>query len=55
MKNMFPDVACFFKEDDKDYVTEILEGCGFFLAFGIRILLYKSFITISNNKLQINA
>ena len=55
VKNMFLDFACFFKGEDKDYLTKILEGSGFFPACGIRTLLDKSFITISNNKLQINA
>ena len=54
VKNMFMDIACFFKGKDKDYVMEILEGCGFFPACGIRTLLDKSFITISNNKLQMH-
>ena len=33
---------------------EILEACGFFPVCGIRTLLDKSLITISNNKLEMH-
>ncbi|KAL6311244.1 hypothetical protein AAG906_005762 [Vitis piasezkii] len=43
-KNIFLDIACFFKGDDKDYVMEILDA-----------LIEKSLITISwNNKLMMH-
>ena len=54
VKNIFLDIACFFKEEDKDHVMEILEACGFFPRCGIRTLLDKPLITISNNKLQMH-
>ncbi|KAL6315927.1 hypothetical protein AAG906_013761 [Vitis piasezkii] len=53
-KNIFLDIACFFKEEDKDHVVEILDGCGFSAKFGIRILIDKSLITISDNKLKMH-
>ncbi|KAL6315725.1 hypothetical protein AAG906_006587 [Vitis piasezkii] len=54
-KNIFLDIACFFKGEDKDYVMEILDGCGFFSLSGIRALIEKSLITISwNNKLMMH-
>ena len=40
-KNIFLDIACFFKGEDKDYVMEILDGCGFFSLSGIRALIDK--------------
>ena len=52
--NIFLDIACFFKGEDKDHVMEILEACGFFPVCGIRTLLDKSLITISNNKLEMH-
>lgn len=48
-KNIFLDIACFFKGEDKDHVIKILDGCGFFAVSGIRGLIDKSLITISNN------
>ncbi|RVW64939.1 TMV resistance protein N [Vitis vinifera] len=48
-KNIFLDIACFFKGEDKDHVIKILDGCGFFAVCGIRGLIDKSLITISNN------
>ena len=53
-KNIFLDIACFFKGEDKDYVMEILDGCGFSPYYGIRILIDKSLITISANKLEMH-
>ena len=49
-KDIFLDVAFFYKEQDKDFVREILDNC-FFFDTGIRSLLDKSLITISKNKL----
>ena len=53
-KNIFLDIACFFKGEDKEYVVEILNGCGFFTPSGIRALIDKSLITISSNKLMMH-
>ncbi|KAJ9676005.1 hypothetical protein PVL29_024807 [Vitis rotundifolia] len=53
-KNIFLDIACFFKAEDKDYVIEILDGCGFFPLCGIRTLIDKSLISISGNKFQMH-
>ena len=48
---IFLDVAFFYKGQNKDFVGEILESCGFFFSIGIRNLVDKSLITISENKL----
>ncbi|CBI39286.3 unnamed protein product, partial [Vitis vinifera] len=53
-KNIFLDIACFFKGEDKDYVIEILDGCGFFSSCGIRTLVNKSLISIYGNKLEMH-
>ncbi|XP_031257931.1 TMV resistance protein N-like [Pistacia vera] len=45
-KNIFLDIACFFKGMDRYYVTRILESCGFFPNIGIDILIDKSLIII---------
>ncbi|XP_034675392.1 disease resistance protein RPV1-like isoform X2 [Vitis riparia] len=50
-KDIFLDVAFFYKGHDKDFVGEILDSCDFFFQTGIRNLLDNSLITISDNKL----
>ncbi|KAE8703251.1 hypothetical protein F3Y22_tig00110472pilonHSYRG00142 [Hibiscus syriacus] len=54
-KNIFLDIACFFKGDNKDMVTKILDGCGFFPDIRIDVLIKKSLITINeDNKLSMH-
>ncbi|XP_031271618.1 TMV resistance protein N-like isoform X1 [Pistacia vera] len=51
-KKIFLDIACFFEGEHIDYVTKILDGCGFYPSFGIRVLVDKCLLTIlDNNKL----
>ncbi|XP_042960535.1 disease resistance protein RPV1-like [Carya illinoinensis] len=44
-KKIFLDIACFFKGYNRDYVTKILNGCGFFADAGIKKLEDKCLIT----------
>ncbi|KAJ9676135.1 hypothetical protein PVL29_024908 [Vitis rotundifolia] len=53
-RDIFLDIACFFKGEDKDYVMKILNGCGFFPDIGIRVLIEKSLITILDNRLMMH-
>ena len=53
-KNIFLDIACFFKGEDKNYVMEILDGCSFFSLSGTRALIDRSLITIFSNKLMMH-
>ncbi|TYH86785.1 hypothetical protein ES332_D01G069000v1 [Gossypium tomentosum] len=54
-KYIFLDIACFFKGEDKDMVTKILDGCGFFPDIGIDVLIKKSLVTIDeDNKLSMH-
>nr|AGM48481.1 TIR-NBS-LRR type disease resistance protein [Malus domestica] len=46
-KEIFLDIACFFKGMDKDYATAILDGCGFYPHMGIRVLIDRALITVS--------
>ncbi|XVF70273.1 hypothetical protein PTKIN_Ptkin11bG0148000 [Pterospermum kingtungense] len=48
-KNIFLDIACFFRGEDKDFVLKILDGCEFFPSIGIDVLHRKSLITIDEN------
>ncbi|XP_019079004.1 disease resistance protein RPV1 isoform X2 [Vitis vinifera] len=50
-KDIFLDIACFFKGQDKDYVIKLLKSCDFFPEIEIRNLIDKSLVTISYNKL----
>ncbi|TYH86784.1 hypothetical protein ES332_D01G068900v1 [Gossypium tomentosum] len=54
-KDIFIDIACFFKGEDKDMVAKILDGCGFFVDIGIDVLIKKSLIIIDeDNKLSMH-
>ena len=50
-QEIFLDIACFFCGKMIDQVIEILEICGFHARRGIDILLERSLLKISNNKL----
>ncbi|XP_052110121.1 disease resistance protein RUN1-like, partial [Arachis duranensis] len=54
-KDIFLDIAFFFKGKDKDYVIKILDACGFYTALGIDVLVNKALLTVSyNNRLQMH-
>ena len=53
-KDIFLDVACFFRGKMKDQVIEILETCGFDARIGIQVLMDKSLLTIENDTLQMH-
>ena len=50
-KNIFLDIACFFKGEYKDFVIKILDGCGFFAESGIGVLNDRCLVTILDRKL----
>ena len=52
-KDMFLDIACFFKGMDRDEAIEILENCGHCPRIGIEILIERSLVTLdgTTNKL----
>jgi len=47
-KDIFLDIACFFNLYHKTHVTNILNCCGFHPDIGLRILIDKSLISISD-------
>ncbi|GKE93891.1 Toll/interleukin-1 receptor domain-containing protein, partial [Tanacetum coccineum] len=63
-KELFLDIACFFRRESKDYRMEILEACGFHPDIGIKIfdacgfhpeigikvLIQKSLITVDSDE-----
>lgn len=50
-QNIFLDIACFFKGEDKDLVVEFLDASGFSAEIGISVLVDKSLIIILKNKI----
>ncbi|KAL6316810.1 hypothetical protein AAG906_021110 [Vitis piasezkii] len=50
-KEIFLDVACFFKGEDLDFVERILGACNFNALVGIRDLVVNSLISIWDKKL----
>ena len=50
-KEIFLDIACFFRGKLKDQVIEILKYWGFDPIFSIRVLMERSLITIENKRL----
>lgn len=54
-KEIFLDVACFFKGKGREVIEEILNGCGFYAKRRIQLLIHKSLLTLSyDNKLQMH-
>ncbi|VVA36039.1 PREDICTED: TMV resistance [Prunus dulcis] len=49
-KNVFVDIACFFKGKCKDQVVEMLDNMGFCSRSVMDVLIEKSLLTISDNK-----
>ncbi|XP_019057126.1 PREDICTED: probable WRKY transcription factor 16 [Tarenaya hassleriana] len=49
-RNIFLDIACFFAGETVDYVVQLFEACGFFPRVGIEVLVYKSLVFISDNR-----
>ncbi|KAF5445685.1 hypothetical protein F2P56_034721 [Juglans regia] len=50
-RSIFLDIACFFTGEEEEYVTKVLDGCGFFPNCDIKVLVDKSLITIEHGKL----
>ena len=48
---IFLDIACFFKGEDRDFVSKILDCCEMFAESGIGDLEAKCLITVSHNKI----
>ncbi|KAH9679715.1 ADP-ribosyl cyclase/cyclic ADP-ribose hydrolase [Citrus sinensis] len=53
-QNIFLDIACFFKGQHRDFVMNFQDACGFSAKIGIRDLVDKSLVIISNNKITMH-
>ncbi|XP_021800679.1 TMV resistance protein N-like [Prunus avium] len=47
VKEVFLDIACFFKGEDKDHLIQILEGCGLNPKYGVKVLKEKALINVN--------
>ncbi|GKD84427.1 Toll/interleukin-1 receptor domain-containing protein, partial [Tanacetum coccineum] len=48
-KELFLDIACFFRRSSRNYAIEILDACGFHPDIGIKVLIQKALITINSD------
>ncbi|CAL9029496.1 unnamed protein product [Prunus brigantina] len=48
-KEVFLDIACFFKGEDKDQIVDILRSCDLFPIISIRVLIDKSLLVINEH------
>ncbi|GJX49797.1 Toll/interleukin-1 receptor domain-containing protein [Tanacetum coccineum] len=48
-KELFLDIACFFRGEWKSDTMELFDACGFHPEIGIKVLIQKSLITIDSN------
>ncbi|KAL4593816.1 hypothetical protein ACB092_M011100 [Castanea dentata] len=46
-KEIFLDIACFFRGQEKDEVIRILENCGFDARIGVSVLVERSLLAVS--------
>ncbi|KAK2974926.1 hypothetical protein RJ640_001897 [Escallonia rubra] len=53
-QDIFLDIACFFKGEEEDYAKRVLGSFDFYPGIGLRVLVEKSLIVISNGKLQMH-
>lgn len=49
-KEIFLDIACFFKGETVEYVEKTLQACGFYPKIGISVLLDRSLVSIDEYK-----
>ncbi|KAL1195096.1 Disease resistance protein RPP2A [Cardamine amara subsp. amara] len=52
-KNIFLDLACFFREENKDHVVQLLDACGFLTCLGICDLIDESLISLLDDRIEI--
>ncbi|XP_023757848.1 disease resistance protein Roq1 isoform X2 [Lactuca sativa] len=53
-KDLFLDIACFFRWEKKDRAMEILDACGFHPGIGVKVLVQKALITILDGRFDMH-
>jgi len=54
-KEIFLHIACFFNSHPEKYVKNILNCCGFHADIGLRVLIDKSLISITNSRIEMRS
>ncbi|KAL4594337.1 hypothetical protein ACB092_12G012600 [Castanea dentata] len=49
-KEIFLDIACFFRGQEKDKVIQIFENCGFDARIGVSVLVERSLLTVDDKE-----
>ncbi|XP_027082366.2 TMV resistance protein N-like [Coffea arabica] len=50
-KEIFLDIACFFKGKKKEYIRRVLDSFNFYPDIGIKVLIEKSLVTVSGGRI----
>ncbi|PRQ22084.1 putative toll-like receptor, P-loop containing nucleoside triphosphate hydrolase [Rosa chinensis] len=53
-QKIFLDIACFFNGQDKDQVTEVLNSCDISAIIGIKVLIERSLLNVSDGRLRMH-
>lgn len=53
-KEIFLDIACFFRGWEINYVKKILHSCGFSAESGIQVLIEKSLMTVLDQRIEMH-
>ncbi|XP_010481624.1 PREDICTED: disease resistance protein RRS1-like [Camelina sativa] len=53
-KNIFLDLACFFRGENRNHVTQILDGCSYFTDLGIYSLIDEYLIEPLDDKIEMS-
>ena len=49
-RDLFLDIACYFKGYNIDWIRDILDSCGFYPYYNIDVLVNKSLITVTSER-----
>ncbi|XP_039157104.1 disease resistance protein RUN1 [Eucalyptus grandis] len=53
-KEIFLDIACFFKGQSREYIMQVLDSCDFRTTIGVQVLVEKSLIIEEKETLQMH-
>ncbi|KAJ4721611.1 putative disease resistance protein (TIR-NBS-LRR class) [Melia azedarach] len=54
IQNIFLDIACFLKDVNRNFALEFLDACGFYAEIGLRVLVDRCLIIISDDKITMH-
>ncbi|XP_044504964.1 disease resistance protein RPP2B-like isoform X2 [Mangifera indica] len=53
-KELFLDIACIFKGDNRNLVISVMDSCGCSIEIGLSVLIDKSLVIVSNHKITMH-